>query len=318
MMKKIVFILLLNVLASRSVICQPLYTLKISNESYTDLVDAKWKTSLAIHQLDFPMPNGYSLFDRPLIGDFTMHDGGAYMLNSDYFFIFSTFLPYNSLYARKSGSSISAKEIVTSAKDTILQVEWKNSGIIGNDSDNYVNFQMWVYKNTQEVQYRYGPSYITDTLVFNGKRGPAIEFMLFEFDNLQMLQLIEAHQLINDPLNPKDTASGNPQANYGQMTSVPLNGTVYRFVRSNSSGINNIINSTKRLETYPNPVSQTLFIGNLENDDQEIRIYNSLGLLVKQVSYYDKSVGIEMEGIPAGVYFIETDSIRMTKFVKLQ
>jgi hypothetical protein len=68
------------------------------------------------------------------------------------------------------------------------------------------------------------------------------------------------------------------------------------------------------LNIYPNPANETIYIS-LENDDEEVIIYDSFGRIVKQF----RGKSIDISDLTKGIYFVSVPSItaKSTKFIKL-
>ncbi len=83
------------------------------------------------------------------------------------------------------------------------------------------------------------------------------------------------------------------------------NGFNFKLVNDcNKVGVKNI--GQTFFEIYPNPVTNFLYIKNPKTPIESISIYNLLGVLVYNKSYYESA--IDLQNIPSGVYFIEVKS----------
>ena len=74
-------------------------------------------------------------------------------------------------------------------------------------------------------------------------------------------------------------------------------------------------NNESLMVAYPNPVKDILNV--TCQDVNEIRVYNQLGTLVRDISANDDQVQIDMSGLPCGTYLIEAvgDRRMMTRQV---
>ncbi len=84
------------------------------------------------------------------------------------------------------------------------------------------------------------------------------------------------------------------------------NGSSIRLVKDVSTEINEI-NNNLEMKVYPNPAAQTLFISILNNKKQQIQIFNSLGMLLKEISIIH-SIQININDLPDGIYFIHLNN----------
>src|SRR5690606_26530403 len=94
------------------------------------------------------------------------------------------------LVARPGGSSISLK-IETANADTILKIQWKNVTIAGHPAGDSLNFQFWLHKGSQQIEFRYGPSHITNI-----------------GDTIQVTTVFLSSDFVNDYENHQVTGSG--------------------------------------------------------------------------------------------------------------
>lgn len=79
------------------------------------------------------------------------------------------------------------------------------------------------------------------------------------------------------------------------------------------TSINEEILRNSELLISPNPVTDYLFIDDAESNDQ-FTIYDLSGLLITSDKYVN---GIDVSGIPSGIYFIGNKGGKMSKFVKM-
>ncbi|MDX5427591.1 MAG: hypothetical protein LPK79_05755, partial [Bacteroidota bacterium] len=111
------------------------------------------------------------------------------------------------------------------APNRILKIEWKNVGNydewdnLGTTND-FANFQVWLYETTNKVEYRFGSSTINNPQFwFYGAPGAPVGI-----GNLDgMGDLSDAHFLRGAPANPMMVDS------LDYLTGFPASGTVYTF-----------------------------------------------------------------------------------------
>ena len=130
--------------------------------SYQNLSNATvLTTDLSQSNYLYQLPAVFKMFGKELSANLVVGKNG-FVVNtgSTNSFAFDPFLA--DIQPIGSTSSISAKIEYTTA-DTILKIEWNNVTLNGLPSGNYLNFQAWLYKNTETIEFRYGPSMITAT-----------------------------------------------------------------------------------------------------------------------------------------------------------
>ena len=65
------------------------------------------------------------------------------------------------------------------------------------------------------------------------------------------------------------------------------------------------------IKIYPNPVTDRLFVENIDNDDFEFSIIDLQGQMVKSGRYTDS--GIFISELPVGVYFVRISNDLITQ-----
>ena len=95
------------------------------------------------------------------------------------------------------------------------------------------------------------------------------------------------------------------------------NGSSIRLVKDASTGINESY-SNWEMKVYPNPATETIIISIHSNAEQQIQIFNSLGMLLQEISI-THSKEINITDLPEGIYFIHIiDGLQQPqKFIKL-
>lgn len=112
--------------------------------------------------------------------------------------------------------------------EKVLKVQWKNVGFQYGSPNDSANFQLWLFTQSQKVQYRYGKSFIAnlDSIV--------------KVDSMQI-----GIEIYSDVIDKSTLLSGTP-SNFVLSTDynaayfgIPPEGTVYEFT-SLSLGFNNV------------------------------------------------------------------------------
>jgi hypothetical protein len=71
------------------------------------------------------------------------------------------------------------------------------------------------------------------------------------------------------------------------------------------------------IKIFPNPATSTLNISFPENMKQQIQIFNSMGMLLKEISVTQQTQ-IDISDLPKGLYFVhlKNNSAQAEKFIK--
>lgn len=179
----------------------------------------------------------------------------------------------------------------------ILKIEWKNAGSYDDTTyTDYVNFQLWIYEGTDDIEIHYGPSSIAvDTLFFYGESGPlvgALQMNPLNFD------LANINLLAGTATSPSLTDS------IAFVEGAPANGTIYKFT--------NLVASMERpmeqqiLHSYPNPVSGTLTVEWEAQDIALVTLYNAMGQQVaeEKIAPSSRKHPLNLSGLTPGLYHL--------------
>lgn len=192
----------------------------------------------------------------------------------------------------------------------ILKIEFKNCGASDDSSlSMFVNFQIWIYEGSDIIEYRYGPSFITDPSVFyETETGSIIGVASVDDDE----NLSNSHFLIGPVANPT-LSSANI---FVYVIGTPQPNTVYRFTPTTLTTLS--LNKPK-VFVYPNPSQNSIFINGLE-DSAVYEIYDSKGILVHKGLLELSNSEVKITALNSGVYFIRvlSDKSAVTKrFIKM-
>ncbi len=222
---------------------------------------------------------------------------------------------YDSLYVRTGGyiffNDIASPKVVISAFDTpdntsipgavsyqlagivgsqIFKLEWKNV-ILNSNSNQYINYQMWLYEGTNCIEIFIGPNGSMPSSSYGSYAGPSIGIGLPETTGFYSL-------------------SGNPNApnfilaNDSTLTGTPLNGTIYKFCTTGSGIFDNA--SSHSVDISPNPFSSstTLQTSNLFHN-ATLTVDNCFGQTVKQIKNISgQTVVLSRDNLGSGLYFV--------------
>jgi hypothetical protein len=184
----------------------------------------------------------------------------------------------------------------------ILKIEWKNVGSYDDTTyTDYVNFQLWLYEGSDDIEIHYGPSSIAvDTLFFYGESGPlvgALQMNPLNFD------LANINLLAGTATSPSLTDS------IAFVEGAPVDGTIYKF--SNQVSGMDSPNAQNILRAYPNPVSGTLTL-EWEAHIALVSLYNGMGQQVveEKLSPNNRKHPLNLSGLAPGLYHLHLQTAK--------
>ena len=200
--------------------------------------------------------------------------------------------------ASVSISPISYK-IIGLGSDSILIIQWGNIGIQDSDYSS-LNYQIWLYQNSDIIEFHYGPSQITNeySIEFNSITG------LTEYTE-GLTQTINSYSLAGETSEPELHTqtlffNGTITGSIGTLNNYPEEGQVYRFAPYYSVGLEENLSSTS---IYPNPTSDILNIKN-ENLIKELVITDISGKEIKRFNCDSKESTLDISELDKGIYLI--------------
>lgn len=277
---------------------QSYYNFTKKNAPYSHLSGATVLTSdLSQQNYVFTIPAGFKMFGKNLSTTLQVgRNGYVVCTGPTNSFAFDPYL--QGLSVRPSGSAISAK-VDVAGTDTIIKIEWRNVTVTGSPATDSLNFQAWLYKKNQTIEFHYGPcnnSATFDTAVINTS--------LLSTD---FMTNYESHSIVGTPAIPYDDSDPNtPNFFIGTIA----NGTVYSFTNS-TTGISAI--HTEKPVLYPNPAGNTLFIDAGTAELVSYSIYNAVGTTVVTGTAYGRTA-IDVSSLSKGIYTVRVGNENL-KFI---
>ena len=192
----------------------------------------------------------------------------------------------------------------------ICKIQVDNAGFFGEvdaggASVSFVNFQVWLYEGTNDIEFRFGAVNIQNPSI-NLDNPSGFICGLAETVNLNTANNQSSNVLSGPHANPSMVAlnaSGN------QVVTGPIqSGRVYKFARFNPNPVGiSSIGSSDQFSLFPNPVSKTLYCkGDPERmKDGYIYFYSMDGRLVSTKKLEPE---MDLSEINKGVYFIKIQS----------
>lgn len=304
MMKKKLLLLSLCAAFSFTARGQQYYTFTKASEPYADLSFPQLvnnQDSIA-EAYKWNVPGTYQLFGEQLSTVFTIGRGGfIFCGNRDYFMPVSPYMAF--LEKRDSSSSISIKK-----EDNILKIQWKNMGLRDHSDSDFVNFQLWLYAGQPRIEFRFGEARVTGTAAFSGKAGATVVLSKF---NDALDKVYEYHHIIGDPEQPSDDTVGTEES----LTSVPAEGTVYRF-QNIPSGLAKM-EAPAKIHLYPNPAKDWVKIEGVAAYSP-YSIIDLQGRVIASGNLADNNQ-LDITRVPKGVYVIrvsDKDTLRLARLLK--
>ena len=189
----------------------------------------------------------------------------------------------------------------------ILKIEWKNAGFFDdiyedNVSTDYVNFQLWLYEGTNDIEIHFGPNAITqpDLDYWTGK-GPAIALVPhFDFDNGDIVG--SALLLSGVPYAPELNQVSSDFETYSLDGTIP-DGTIYKF-SFHPDGVSELAAGAAIVSVFPNPAGDVIYILHRQSASaiHKIIIRDLNGRAVKTIN--QPSGRVDISALPPGPYVV--------------
>ena len=323
-------LLLLFILTSFTIYAQNNYTYNFStfNENYTNINNStSLNNGMFWDDPDYTIPIGFdfeiagkTISTLYLAEDISL---GALVADSQFYnsnfsalaLSFSDLIDKGNEIQNTSASNISYA-ITGNVGNRIFKLEWNNAGFYDDSTlQDFINLQLWLYEDTNIIEYRYGSSSIENPEdSYEGLSGMFVALFPSLDGSNEMLDS-EGYMLSGNPSSPTlitITAGDLPDEPTSLNGDIPT-GTVYRFTPNSNMSLDK--NNLKSFEIYPNPSEDFIAI-NTEVKFLDYTIYNHLGKRVANGELKDK---IEIANLASGIYFLELSngsSKEIEKFIK--
>ncbi len=242
------------------------YSFSVSNGAYTELenpISLNNGQVWNVLELGFPIGFNFPYFNSVVDSLFFFQDGSSSTLSSsiEEGGIHQLFMPFGAaLVDRGYGTSVSQSplsyKLIGLPGSRVFKIEWKNAGLYGElqfngTTSDYVNFQMWLYEISGNIEIHYGPSLFNyPQFDFTFESGPVVSFVpTYDWD--QDLFSPNSLWLTGNPINPEMIASEDIHFLGGIMSP----NTIYNYNNLLVNAVNEVINVPV---VYPNPVSDRL------------------------------------------------------------
>lgn len=191
----------------------------------------------------------------------------------------------------------------------ILKLEWNNVGFYSELDENevsndFTNFQLWLYEETNVIEIHFGPNSINyPFLSFDGETGSNIALVpQFNFYSYEIIG--NGYGLNGNPSSPNFVTINDDSFYLNFLNGIIPNGTIYKFSPA-ELGLSKLENIDEKLLLYPNP-SINKFNVSFDGDDQEIHgvtILNMTGKVIKEIIYTKDE--IDVSDLNPGVYLVK-------------
>jgi hypothetical protein len=215
---------------------------------------------------------------------------------------------YNTYYTEKNKQSPFVSSIavntIASGADSVFIVQYKNVGFYRSlDTSDYANFQLWLYKNSNMFEIRYG-AIKADTSAWLNSIGAYVGIGKDEQATLVLLG--------GPAENPRWLLHRDTM-----LLSIPKPNTVYRF-RPFITSVDDIGPKSYPIILYPNPAKKKFCLQTDNNLDVfEVKIFNLQGALVSNVKPDTDTLQIDIQDIAPGMYLVEIATNMGTQLKKL-
>lgn len=229
-------------------------------------------------------------------------DAGHMQVDDD-----SSFVIFDGLFVYLDSIDLQSKvsyKAEGTGNNKILKVQWKNLRIRSGASDNYVNFQIWLYQANGIAEVHYGASSASNAIGYNTQSGPNVGMFYAKKDFSKMFEKIWINKIPDTY-----TIDSNRNVIFNAMFGVPKENTVYRFVpKQIAAGIGTIADKMEYLLS-PNPVDKELTVKVPQQFTSDITLIltdvQGRTIYSKQYKPASGNVKIPTATIASGQYYLQ-------------
>jgi len=313
------------------------YTFTVETGPYADLANpTSLNNGVVWDDPDFIAPIGFdfeymgSVYNTISFGGIASYGGELVFGNINDLTLWDNIMPYGmdlmdggfDTDAQISESDISY-EVIGAPGARIFKLQWKNVAFY-NDQAPYsmrMNFQMWLYEFSNNIEFWYGPSENLDTFVIQDLNGILVGMsQQLDVSNQTNPTAQNCWVLTGDPLNPG--VSNNPTImdieNITLLLNTPPANYVYAF-RTGIASVGEVVNQEMIAELYPTQVYTSFNIVTQENEKVQLTILDAMGKAVDSQLLDGGFQTVNAEQLSAGAYFVKMSSDSGTtvkRFVK--
>jgi hypothetical protein len=199
--------------------------------------------------------------------------------------------------------------VTGSSPDRIFKLEFFNAGFsderfkFGTNKDS-VDFQVWIYETTNIIEFRYGPSKITNPSAYFDGPAPLIGYG----KKLNILDFTceKVYSLSGSPSAPKVDSIVSMSSASTVLSAYPANGTVYRFVPKNIAASIGEIDITQSIKVYPTSASSIVNVDYKFKERGTAEILNLSGQKIHAEYVLTNGLNtINIDNLPSGNYLLK-------------
>ena len=188
----------------------------------------------------------------------------------------------------------------------ICKIQVSNAGFYGENDANgvstsSVNFQIWLYETSNDIEFRYGNVSIQNpTLNLATPSG----FVCGLVDSLDYNTSLAVKANMLTGIHSSPTVVG-PNANFTDVITGNIqNGRVYKFSRNSITTSISKLPSLNHVALFPNPATDKLYVQNISNEliNASIEFYDVTGLKVYSGELKNE---IDLSSFSKGIYFVQ-------------
>jgi len=196
----------------------------------------------------------------------------------------------------------------------VFKIEWNNCGLyeeisVEGTSAIRLNWQVWLHEATGVIEYRFGPTTLTNEDIFSLIEGyPFTSGMIFNFDYDSYIGNIYAAS--GDATAPSWSLETDFYSWYyggDFLDNVPQEGQGYRF-----NGVSTSIAESEGLEAsfqlYPNPTTGNCWVTNQSDDVQNYTCLTASGQIIAQWNLAPRANHrLDVSHFAAGMYVVRNE-----------
>jgi hypothetical protein len=280
-----------------------------------------WDDDYWTHEIGFPVNSFGTWYDSVVVesnGSLILYntlDSANFFYQTDTLPALMGFGEFISTYGtgdlvyRYSGTSPISYELTGAPGARIAKFEWKDCGFYNDTTatyTNFINFQIWLYEITGDVEYRFGTSFV-EAFSYDGNIGPVIGIAPYIAD--------PDYDFFAGIFLRGDSTACTSVPTYDTTRGTPVPNAVHRFANLSTVGIKE--NLAQGFVMYPNPANENVNLI-VPEGKQVITLSDVAGrICVREESNNGGNISISLHGLQAGVYFITVSNEKTTSTQRL-
>jgi len=213
------------------------------------------------------------------------------------------------------------------AGERIFKLEYSNVGFFVEQSalgtmDMFTNVQIWIYEGSNCIDYRYGPSNITDEeLLYDGEPGFSAGLVAATTEQLGKNEYTYSIIVQGDPANPTafEVENGDEDTPAVSLDGFPAEGMVYTFCPESIDVSTKHLIRAAEWNIFPNPVKDNLVIDFRKETNGQYEIFTIDGILMQQGYVNATQIKLDANSLAEGHYIAKVttqDGFSVKRFFK--